>query len=128
MESSGIKRSLDHARDLSSHAVTGTLWRIGNPAFLEGAALVCGGYLLATYLPLSPLVRLTLLLAFLAFGSFWTTKRHKANHLQHSAIISAMVLAISILVMVFRGYDFLTIAGVCIATFIALFFGYRRAF
>lgn len=128
MESSGIKRSLDHARSLSSHAVTGTLWRVGNPAFVEGAALVCGGYLLATYLPLPPLVRVTLFLAFLAYGSFWTTKRHKANHLQHSAIISAMVLATSTVVMVFRGYDFLTIAGVGFAIFIALFFGYRRAF
>jgi len=128
MEFSGAKRSVEHARSLSSHAVTGTLWRVGNAAFIEGAALVCGGYLLFSYLPLSPLVRFALLLAFLAYGSFWTTKRHKANHLQHSAIISAMVLATSTVVMVVRGYDLLTIAGVSIACFIALFFGYRRAF
>lgn len=128
MDSSRLHRSLDHVKGLSSHALTGTLWQVAKPAFIEGATLTSGGYLIEALLPAPPLARLALLLAFLAFGSFWTTKRHKANHLEHSAIVTAMVLVSTLLVLLSRGYGAAASSAIMLATFCALFFGYRRAF
>lgn len=128
MDSSGLRRSLDHAKGLSSHALTGTMWQVAKPAFIEGATLTSGGYLIEAFLPAPPLTRLALLLAFFAFGSFWTTKRHKVNHLEHSAIVTAIVLMSTLIVLLSRGYGVTASSAIMLATFSALFFGYRRAF
>ncbi|MFM1849100.1 MAG: hypothetical protein RL417_2574 [Pseudomonadota bacterium] len=128
MNETQLTRTVERVKGLSSHALTGTLWAVGKAAFLEGLAIVLIAVLFERAAPDAPVVTLVGVLGIFIAGSYWTTHRHKRDHLQHSAIVSAVVLVSSFGTLLWRGTGFGIICGFLLAAFLALFYGYRCAF
>lgn len=128
MTDSSIRRSLENAQSLASHATTGTLGAIARPAIIEATAIAGTAYLIDYLVAPPPLISGLTTLIICGLGSRQTTRRHLRTHLHHAAIVAATVILAAGTVLSNRGYAPVTIATSLAALFAALFIGYRSAF
>ena len=127
MAPSSLQNSIERAKQLYSHSLTGTLWAVSGAAFVEGLGIAALALLLERLVPWPDSGRLCGVLVVLALGSYWTTKRHRADHLQHSALVTSVVLISGAVILFGRGYGGGAIALWVLLAFSALFSGYRWA-